>query len=64
MPESEPMMCPVCGVAMNHHADKIDQSAAAEADGAGAAESALVIVEAHTCPECGQTHTRSERAGA
>ena len=30
MAEENPMICPVCGVAMNHHADKIDYNAALE----------------------------------
>lgn len=55
MPTS-PMTCPDCGVPMNHHADKIDYSAAdmttADPDFVGS------IQEAHTCPQCGQTLLR------
>ena len=63
MAEKSPMMCPVCGVAMNHHADKIDYNAAAQ-DAAFDPDLGGVIEEAHTCPECGQTHTRPASAGA
>ncbi|HEX8070017.1 MAG TPA: hypothetical protein VF546_08715 [Pyrinomonadaceae bacterium] len=57
MPDREPMMCPVCGVAMNHHADKIDQGAVADSADADDPELAAVL-EAHTCPKCGETQTR------
>lgn len=50
------MICPDCGVEMNHHAMKIDY---------GSEEPALVdpafggvLNEAHTCPECGKTELR------
>ena len=50
------MKCPDCGIDMNHHADKINYSAApsetADADVGG------VIEEVHTCPECGKTEMR------
>ncbi|HYY42529.1 MAG TPA: hypothetical protein VE775_07320 [Pyrinomonadaceae bacterium] len=62
MPDQQPMICPDCGVAMNHHADKLDYDAAqadsAERDFDG------VLVEAHTCPACGRTHTRPAGAAA
>ena len=64
MPEKNPMICPVCGVVMNHHADKIDYNI--EAHDAASVDPDLggVIEEAHTCPECGQTLVRPERAEA
>jgi ribosomal protein S27AE len=58
MTEANPMICPVCGVAMNHHADKIDYNAALQDPTAADAGLGGVIEEAHTCPECGQTFTR------
>jgi ribosomal protein S27AE len=64
MPEREPMMCPVCGVAMNHHADKIDYNAALQDPAAADPDLGGVIEEAHTCPECGQTYTRLAGAAA
>jgi ribosomal protein S27AE len=57
MAEQSPMICPVCGVAMNHHADKVDYNAAAQ-DAALDPDFGGVIEEAHTCPECGRTYTR------
>jgi hypothetical protein len=40
---------------MNHHADKLDYGAAPEdADDTGG-----VVVEAHTCPDCGCSATRA-----
>ena len=50
------LMCPDCGIEMNHHAMKIDYNAGnpalVDADFGG------VVQEAHTCPECGQTSLR------
>jgi len=50
----EPIRCPDCGVAMNHHADKVVQTAEAGIDPVfdGGLE------EMHACPECGLTETR------
>jgi predicted RNA-binding Zn-ribbon protein involved in translation (DUF1610 family) len=61
MLEAEAMKCPECGAEMNHHADKIDYSAAPSVE-PDTFEGAAVI-EAHTCPDCGRTATRAERAG-
>jgi predicted RNA-binding Zn-ribbon protein involved in translation (DUF1610 family) len=46
------MICPDCGVEMNHHADKIDYSAD------DPKHYDPFVEEAHTCPMCGKTHTR------
>jgi ribosomal protein S27AE len=51
------MKCPNCGAEMNHHADKLDYGAAA--DEASDAGEAGVVIEAHTCPDCGRTATRA-----
>lgn len=54
----EKMVCPDCHVEMNHHADKIDYSAALE-DGAEVDPMfGGILEEAHTCPVCGHTHLR------
>jgi len=58
MSQPNPMICPDCGVTMNHHADKIDYNAALQDPAAADADFGGVIEEAHTCPECGQTRTR------
>jgi ribosomal protein S27AE len=46
------MICPDCGVEMNHHATKIDYGV----DDPAVADPAFggVLNEAHTCPECGR----------
>ena len=58
MAEANPMICPDCGVPMNHHADKLRKEA--HSDDASAFESALdgVIEQFHTCPQCGKTESR------
>jgi ribosomal protein S27AE len=52
------MMCPRCGIAMNHHAEKlIEPRSAAEAKHVDAALGGLVE-EMHTCPGCGGSGSR------
>jgi len=53
------MMCPNCGVAMNHHGDKVLYE---EAGAVGGHDSALggAVFEFHSCPQCGGTATRAE----
>jgi ribosomal protein S27AE len=58
MPDTEKMKCPECGAEMNHHADKLDYGAGP--DGETEAEGG-VVVEAHTCPDCGCSATRPAR---
>jgi ribosomal protein S27AE len=55
MVENERMKCPECGALMNHHADKLDYGAAPE----DADDTDGVVVEAHTCPDCGCSATRA-----
>jgi predicted RNA-binding Zn-ribbon protein involved in translation (DUF1610 family) len=55
---ASPMTCPECGVKMNHHAEKrVDPTTPEEA---ARMDPALggIIEEMHTCPECGQVHSR------
>jgi predicted RNA-binding Zn-ribbon protein involved in translation (DUF1610 family) len=56
MEKSNKMRCPDCGVEMNHHANKIDDSndMPEEVD----ADSGGTLEEAHICPECGKTVMR------
>ena len=61
MPEAAKMKCPACGALMNHHADKIDYGAAVD-EGADA-EAGGVIIEAHTCPVCGCSASRTADVG-
>lgn len=58
MPEVKKMICPDCGVEMNHHAERIDYSAAFDDSAAIDPELGGVIEEAHTCPRCGKTAQR------
>jgi predicted RNA-binding Zn-ribbon protein involved in translation (DUF1610 family) len=58
--QESPMICPVCGAQMNHHADKIDYSieeATYDPAFGGALE------EVHTCPHCGHVELRAAKAG-
>jgi ribosomal protein S27AE len=55
MSAKEPVICELCGAAMNHHADKIDYSVEDAADDlwfGGALE------EVHMCPRCGRIQVR------
>jgi predicted RNA-binding Zn-ribbon protein involved in translation (DUF1610 family) len=58
MAEANPMICPDCGVPMNHHADKVRKET--HPDDVSAFDSGLggVIEEFHTCPQCGKTQSR------
>jgi ribosomal protein S27AE len=56
--KSKPMICPECAVEMNHHAEKIDYTAALEEPAAIDPAFGGVLQEVHTCPKCGQTMTR------
>lgn len=54
----EPLICPKCGGAMNHHADKVVYSVAPlETRGTQSAFDG-VVEETHTCPACGAIETR------
>ena len=56
---TEKMVCPDCGVEMNHHANKVEYGAGAEEPGAAPeAEPGGRVFEAHACPRCGRTATR------
>lgn len=54
----EKMTCPDCGVELNHHAKKIvtpvgpEDAAHVDPDLGG------MVLEAHSCPECGKTAGR------
>lgn len=59
---SKKMVCPDCGVEMNHHAEKIDYGAALEDPAAADPALGGVLEEIHTCPECGNTAMRRTEA--
>jgi len=54
----EPMICPRCGMEMNHHGEKLvepqDAREAARID----PRLGGLIVEFHTCPKCGSVESR------
>ena len=57
--DEAPMICPVCGAQMNHHADKVDYSVEYSSDDpvfGGALE------EVYTCPHCGRVELRDAAA--
>jgi ribosomal protein S27AE len=51
----KPMICPKCGIEMNHHANKINYAVASETR--DVFEGGL-LEEVHTCPNCGRTEAR------
>jgi predicted RNA-binding Zn-ribbon protein involved in translation (DUF1610 family) len=55
---SKKMICPDCGVEMNHHAEKIDYSAGMTDESPADSDLGGVLQEVHSCPVCGKTHMR------
>lgn len=47
------MICPRCGVKMNHHSDKLVYSSDAKDIGRFDPNLGGLIEEFHTCPKCG-----------
>lgn len=58
-----PMLCPECGVTMNHHADKLVLPTSVEQAGAMDPELGGILLEAHSCPECGTGAARTPGVG-
>jgi ribosomal protein S27AE len=58
MANNSKMICPHCGVEMNHHCDKLVYTT--ESQGPAQADLSLggVIEEFHTCPKCGSSAVR------
>ncbi len=52
------MICPDCGVEMNHHAEKINYGAAMEGSAAVDRDFGGVLEEVYACPRCGRTGVR------
>jgi predicted RNA-binding Zn-ribbon protein involved in translation (DUF1610 family) len=61
MPEANPMICPDCGIAMNHHADKVRKETGPGDEWVFDSGLGGVIEELHTCPQCGQSQSRRSR---
>ena len=57
MSAANKMICPDCGVEMNHHAMKIDYGS----DDPAIVDPILggVLNEVHSCPNCGKTELRA-----
>lgn len=58
MSQTNKMICPACGVEMNHHAMKIDYSMSFDDSQNIDPVFEGVLQEAHTCPQCGRTELR------
>ncbi len=58
---TDKMICPRCGVEMNHHCDKIVYHT--DPQDAGTFDSSLggIIEQFHTCPKCGGGASRLGR---
>jgi ribosomal protein S27AE len=52
MAEKSKMICPRCGVEMNHHADKLIQAGELQESATGEGDG--VVAEFHSCPKCGE----------
>jgi predicted RNA-binding Zn-ribbon protein involved in translation (DUF1610 family) len=63
MPKSNKMICPDCGLEMNHHAEKICYTDALNQTGAVDPVFGGILEEAHTCPGCGKTDMRKAKPG-
>jgi ribosomal protein S27AE len=53
MQQRSSIACPGCGAVMNHHADKLVETAESPTRGF-----AGMVLEIHTCPECGKVEAR------
>ncbi|HVF42687.1 MAG TPA: hypothetical protein VM936_06740 [Pyrinomonadaceae bacterium] len=62
MPETDRMNCPDCGAEMNHHADKLVYDSAPDGGDASETDAGGFILEAHACPDCGHSATRTAAA--
>jgi len=59
MAERQKIRCPRCGAEMNFHAEKVDYSRTPGDPAEVGAVFDGVLVEFHTCPECGQAEERT-----
>ena len=57
----KPMMCPVCRVAMNRHAERLVEPRDAAEAARMAPNLGGLIEESHRCPECGEGAARPGR---
>ncbi len=52
MLEAKKMLCPQCGTKMNHHADKLDTTAALTKSDAINPDFGGIILEIYSCANC------------
>ena len=52
------MQCPMCGAAMNKHAEKIDNAASWREPTSLDSPLGGVVMEFHKCPKCGASASR------
>ena len=55
---ADKMICPRCGVEMNHHCDKLVYGSGQQEAGPGDAVEGGAVTEFHSCPECGDGASR------
>ena len=58
------MRCPLCGNEIDHHADKVDYTAALDHPAAADAAFGGVLEEVFTCPHCAHIEMRPAAEGA
>ena len=58
MSRIEKMICHQCGIAMNHHAEKMDFDAGFREPDAADPDFGAVIEEYHVCAKCGTSASR------
>lgn len=63
MPEDIKKQCDVCGVDMNHNAEKIDYTACLDDPESIDPDLGGILEEFYTCPECGKTDMFRARVG-
>jgi len=62
MANDDKMICPECQVEMNFHAVKIDYTPAMNKAESVDRMFGGILQEFHSCPECGKTAMRKEKA--
>ena len=56
--EASPMICPSCGVEMNHHAEKLVHPTGSADEACMDPVLGGIVEEVHTCPACGTGASR------
>ena len=55
---ADKMICPTCGLEMNHHCDKLVYNRGSQETADDGSDMCGVIAEFHTCPGCGGSASR------